>query len=249
MQKGEADFTFVFQKGGGRFPWMGWSHWKRPRPDKLCCVGLRSRLSLSLRLATCTHVHMQAERNAVGWGGVSPLSHDLVLGPYHHQSSPDGNVPLTKTHIALPNFYWIFLTLQTFANVALACRSKNMRAQTQRSVLTFALLGFVTCSTCALCSCVQMWVIFFYNAPSLGANMQNRNINKTHDDKIQKVFRVMSIFSTRTAGDDCLYYWFMSNLIISSLFGLKITVFSYCKVLIHCGIFNLITENDPDSTT
>lgn len=41
------------------------------------------------------------------------LSQDLVLEAYHRQSSPDGNVPLTKTHVTLPKLYWMFLTAQT----------------------------------------------------------------------------------------------------------------------------------------
>lgn len=67
-----------------------------------------------------------------------PLSQDLVLEPYHRWSSPDGSVPLTKTHITLPNYDWIFLTLWTLAHVPFCpSKCKDMQAKMRHTFSFF----------------------------------------------------------------------------------------------------------------
>lgn len=205
--RGDGKTRFYICCSGGRatwFPWVGAIRLEKSRPDKWCCVWLRS---FSVCLAPDTHTYLHTQKK-------SPLSQDLVLEPYHRQSSPDGNVPLTKTHITLPNFELNLshtvdactFSLRLSPSISLSLSMSKKSAKIQHS-FNICLMQF--CNSLNLCTLLWLraadvgtviialygldgaWSLQDHNDTSQSTNMHTETYNKSHMNRTHKLFEVM----------------------------------------------------------
>ena len=123
-RNGKTDSTFAFRggSGGGRgatwVPWVGAIRLEKSRPDKWCCVWLRSFLCVCMATHTHTHTHTHiytqtrthAEKNA-------HYHTTLYLSLIISGAAQMVTYPWQRLTSHSQTFYWIFLTLQTPAHV------------------------------------------------------------------------------------------------------------------------------------